>query len=173
MKRLSSYARSLVDHHLVLDLVPMLARLRFDGKLLTPISSVQAAILVAVGLQGRDFDELHKELDLPVSQPNLAYSASCPLQQADSKDCWRASARDFTGGRGLPAAAHRRKGGGCAPPPARGRRPSGRAQGMPRPVQRKMVVSAPLPPPANFGSTLSSPINAEMIARAQRHGKAL
>lgn len=68
MKRLSSYARSLVDHHLVLDLVPMLARLRFDGKLLTPISSVQAAILVAVGLQGRDFDELHKELDLPVSQ---------------------------------------------------------------------------------------------------------
>jgi len=68
VKRLSSYARNLVDHHLVLDLVPLLARLRFDGLLLTPISSVQAAILVAVGLQGRDFDALHKDLNLPVSQ---------------------------------------------------------------------------------------------------------
>ncbi|EOD35490.1 hypothetical protein EMIHUDRAFT_63124, partial [Emiliania huxleyi CCMP1516] len=51
LKRLSSYSRSLVDHHLVLDLVPLLARLRFSGALLTPLSSVQAAILVGVGLQ--------------------------------------------------------------------------------------------------------------------------
>ena len=52
LKRLSSYSRSLVDHHLVLDLVPLLARLRFSGALLTPLSSVQAAILVGVGLRG-------------------------------------------------------------------------------------------------------------------------
>ncbi|EOD28649.1 hypothetical protein EMIHUDRAFT_314847 [Emiliania huxleyi CCMP1516] len=81
LKRLSSYSRSLVDHHLVLDLVPLLARLRFSGALLTPLSSVQAAILVGVGLQGdrrpaasatsdtgATFDSLSAELGLPVSQ---------------------------------------------------------------------------------------------------------
>jgi len=67
-KRLRSYARNLVDHHLVLDLVPLLARLRFIERLVIPFSSVQAAILLGCGLQCKSFDELHNELGLPVSQ---------------------------------------------------------------------------------------------------------
>ena len=46
MRRLQSYAHNLVDHHLVMDLVPMLASLRFTERLRTPLSHVQAAILL-------------------------------------------------------------------------------------------------------------------------------
>ena len=68
MKRLRSYASNLVDHRLVADLVPLLARLRFSGRLRTPLSHVQAAILLGAGLQSKSFEELEKELGLPVSQ---------------------------------------------------------------------------------------------------------
>lgn len=68
LRRLQSYANNLVDHHLVMDLVPMLASLRFTGKLKTPLSHVQAAILLGLGLQHKDLDELGKELGLPASQ---------------------------------------------------------------------------------------------------------
>merc|ERR1719329_6789 len=68
MKRLRSYASNLVDHRLVADLVPLLARLRFGGRLRTPLSHVQAAILLGAGLQSKSFEELEKELGLPVSQ---------------------------------------------------------------------------------------------------------
>ena len=68
MKRLRSYASNLVDHRLVSDLVPLLARLRFSGRLRTPLSHVQAAILLGAGLQSKSFEQLEKELGLPVSQ---------------------------------------------------------------------------------------------------------
>ena len=68
MKRLRSYARNLVDHRLVADLVPLLARLRFGGQLSTPLSAVQGAILLGVGLQTKSLDELESELGLPASQ---------------------------------------------------------------------------------------------------------
>ena len=51
LKRLRAHARSLVDYRLVVDLIPTLARLRFTGRLHIPLSAVQAAIFVGVGLQ--------------------------------------------------------------------------------------------------------------------------
>lgn len=68
LRRLQSYANNLVDHHLVLDLVPLLASLRFTGKLRTPLSHVQAAILLGLGLQHKSVDALASELGLPGSQ---------------------------------------------------------------------------------------------------------
>lgn len=68
LRRLQSYANNLVDHHLVMDLVPMLARLRFTRKLTTPLSHVQAAILLGLGLQHKSLDDLAAELGLPASQ---------------------------------------------------------------------------------------------------------
>ena len=68
LRRLSSYASNLVDVHLIMDLVPTLAHLRFSGKLTTPLSHVQAAILLAIGLQHQSVDEVAAALDLPASQ---------------------------------------------------------------------------------------------------------
>ena len=68
MRRLQSYARNLVDYHLVMDLVPMLASLRFTGRLTTPLSHVQAAVLLGIGLQRKSLDELSAEIGLPASQ---------------------------------------------------------------------------------------------------------
>jgi N-acetyltransferase 10 len=68
LKRLESYARNLVDYHLVLDLVPHLARLFFLGRLDLKASYSQAAILIGLGLQHKSVTDLEKELELPSSQ---------------------------------------------------------------------------------------------------------
>ena len=68
LRRLQSYAHNLVDHHLILDLVPLIAQLRFTNRLRTPLSHVQAALLLGVGLQAKSIDDLQRELGLPASQ---------------------------------------------------------------------------------------------------------
>jgi N-acetyltransferase 10 len=70
LKRLELYSRNLVDHHVVLDLVPTLARLFFSGALGQSfrLSFLQAAILLATGLQHKDVDDVCKEMDLPSNQ---------------------------------------------------------------------------------------------------------
>lgn len=70
LKRLESYAKNLVDHHAITDLLPQLARRWFlqrprDRLSLSPL---QAAILLALGLQHRTVDALATDLDLPASQ---------------------------------------------------------------------------------------------------------
>ncbi|KAG6541499.1 hypothetical protein Mapa_017096 [Marchantia paleacea] len=68
MKRLQSYANNLVDYHMVLDLIPTLARLYFLERLPVSLSLAQAAILVGVGLQHQSLDTLEAELKLPANQ---------------------------------------------------------------------------------------------------------
>ncbi|GMK53770.1 hypothetical protein CspeluHIS016_0103560 [Cutaneotrichosporon spelunceum] len=69
MKRLESYADSMVDYHLVLDLVPALAML-FFGKRLPDLglSAAQQAILLAMGLQRKGLEVLETELGAPSHQ---------------------------------------------------------------------------------------------------------
>lgn len=66
LKRLESYSKNLVDFHLVMDLVPAIARLYFY--VLPPgalnLSPVQAALLVGVGLQHKSIDQLQFDLNL-------------------------------------------------------------------------------------------------------------
>ena len=69
MKRLELYSRNMVDHHMILDLLPTLARLLFAGRFPSVrLSHLQLAVLLAVGLQHRNVDSLGTELDLPVNQ---------------------------------------------------------------------------------------------------------
>lgn len=68
VRRLESYSRNLVDYHLVLDLVPPLARLYFLGKLDLSLSYTQAAILLGVGLQHKSVTELEQELEIQSGQ---------------------------------------------------------------------------------------------------------
>jgi N-acetyltransferase 10 len=54
LKRLELYARNMVDHHMILDMLPSLSRLLFLGRLRgVKLSYLQVAILLATGLQHR------------------------------------------------------------------------------------------------------------------------
>jgi N-acetyltransferase 10 len=69
-KRLESYANNLLDYHVIVDLLPLISQLYFNKKTGNDVnlSSVQAAILLAIGLQRKDMDQISKELNLPSNQ---------------------------------------------------------------------------------------------------------
>ncbi|KAJ6740712.1 RNA CYTIDINE ACETYLTRANSFERASE 2 [Salix purpurea] len=64
LERLKVYTDNLADFHLILDIVPILARLYFRGKLPVSLSYVQTSVLLCVGLQQRNitFIEVMKKL---------------------------------------------------------------------------------------------------------------
>lgn len=70
LKRLESYANNMLDYHVVLDLIPIIANLYFTGRLKADIrlTGVQQCILLAIGLQHKDLDAVSQELSLPSSQ---------------------------------------------------------------------------------------------------------
>ncbi|WAR02866.1 NAT10-like protein [Mya arenaria] len=53
LKRLELYSQNMVDYHLIMDLVPILARM---------------GVLLGLGLQHKTVDDLERELDLPAAQ---------------------------------------------------------------------------------------------------------
>jgi N-acetyltransferase 10 len=70
LKRLDSYANNMLDYHVILDMVPIVAHFYFFGGLQgkVSLSGVQQSILLGVGLQRKDMDSLEKELNLPATQ---------------------------------------------------------------------------------------------------------
>ena len=73
LKRLDSYANNMLDHHVILDLIPSMATLYFTGRLSSEptsirLSGVQQSILLAIGLQRKDISDVESELKLPSSQ---------------------------------------------------------------------------------------------------------
>lgn len=70
LKRIDSYANNLLDHHVILDMIPTIAEYYFSGRLSGKVnlSGVQQSILLAIGLQRKSLDDLEKELSLPSSQ---------------------------------------------------------------------------------------------------------
>ncbi|KAF2118100.1 GNAT acetyltransferase 2-domain-containing protein [Lophiotrema nucula] len=70
LKRLDSYANNMLDYHVILDLLPSIAMLHFTGRLksIVKTSGVQTALLLAIGLQRKEFSDLEKELNLSTSQ---------------------------------------------------------------------------------------------------------
>ena len=69
-----SYSNNLIDHHLILDLVPCLARMYFSAKLPVALSYGQAVILLCLGLQMRDISHIEKAMDLPLNQVLALFS---------------------------------------------------------------------------------------------------
>lgn len=70
LKRLDSYANNLLDYHVIVDLLPLIAALYFTERLPASVSlsSIQAGILLGIGLQKKDIDTVSAELNLPVNQ---------------------------------------------------------------------------------------------------------
>ncbi|XP_051580334.1 RNA cytidine acetyltransferase [Myxocyprinus asiaticus] len=69
LKRLEMYSRNMVDYHLIMDMIPVIAHMYFLKQLgdIT-LSVAQCALLLGVGLQHKTVDELEKKIDLPCSQ---------------------------------------------------------------------------------------------------------
>ncbi|KAL6730819.1 hypothetical protein Aduo_001753 [Ancylostoma duodenale] len=70
LKRLSEFARNLVDHQMITDLLPMISQLYFGDRLNegVKLSTAQAAVLLGLGLQHKSAETVQEELDLPQSQ---------------------------------------------------------------------------------------------------------
>lgn len=68
MKRLEAYADNLVDFHLILDLVPLLAQLYFMEKLPVTLSYTQASVLLCTGLQLRNVTHIEGQMKLERQQ---------------------------------------------------------------------------------------------------------
>ncbi|KAK6013535.1 hypothetical protein OSTOST_21144, partial [Ostertagia ostertagi] len=60
LKRLSEYARNLVDHQMITDLLPTVSRLYFGDQLRenVKLSTVQAAVLLGLGLQHKSAENV-------------------------------------------------------------------------------------------------------------------
>ncbi|KAE9973442.1 killer toxin resistant protein [Venturia inaequalis] len=70
LKRLDSYADQMLDHHVILDMLPTIATLWFSGrtKHAVQLSRLQQSLLLALGLQRKNIDTLVKEYDTSASQ---------------------------------------------------------------------------------------------------------
>ncbi|KAF9359711.1 hypothetical protein BGX34_008198 [Mortierella sp. NVP85] len=71
LKRLEGYANQLLDYHVIMDLIPHLASLWFDGRVNSEgikLTNIQAALLLAIGLQRKTVDDVEKEIGLSASQ---------------------------------------------------------------------------------------------------------
>jgi N-acetyltransferase 10 len=74
LKRLESYSNNLLDYHVVLDLLPDLARMYFTDKFGQEVgmSATQKTIMLALGLQRKPVEDIAAEMRLEVNQC-LAY----------------------------------------------------------------------------------------------------
>lgn len=70
LKRLESYANNLVDYHVILDLLPYIALQYFNDEIRDQItlSHVQSAILLSIGLQHKDLENISRELNIETNQ---------------------------------------------------------------------------------------------------------
>jgi N-acetyltransferase 10 len=70
LKRLELYSRNMVDHHMIIDTLPTLSALFFQGRFPAScrLSHLQVAILLSMGLQRKSVDDIAVELNLPVNQ---------------------------------------------------------------------------------------------------------
>ncbi|MBW0471210.1 hypothetical protein O181_010925 [Austropuccinia psidii MF-1] len=69
LKRLESYSNNMLDYHVILDLLPSLTELYFNGRFNpeTKLSGIQSSILLSLGLQRKSVEEIENEIKLPVS----------------------------------------------------------------------------------------------------------
>ena len=68
LKRLESYANNMLDYHVIIDLLPLIADLYYTDRTQVSLSGVQRAILLAIGLQRKSINDLETELGLPAAQ---------------------------------------------------------------------------------------------------------
>ena len=67
-KRMELYSRNMTNYNMIIDLIPIIAHLYFNKKIYVPLSYIQAGVLLGVGLQRKNFDEIVKEFNIEINQ---------------------------------------------------------------------------------------------------------
>jgi N-acetyltransferase 10 len=67
-KRMELYSRNMTNYNMIIDLIPIIANLYFNKKIFVPLSYIQAGVLLGVGLQRKNFDEIVKEFNIEIKQ---------------------------------------------------------------------------------------------------------
>ena len=94
LQRLDLYAKQMVDHHLVADLLPALGQLCFRGRLDVKLSLLQAAIVLGLALQRKEIGTIARDLDLPTSQALALYNKAIRKFAAAIRKVREAHVRD-------------------------------------------------------------------------------
>ena len=68
IKRMELYSRNMTNYNMIIDLIPIIANLYFNKKIFVPLSYIQAGVLLGVGLQRKNFDEIVQEFNIEISQ---------------------------------------------------------------------------------------------------------
>lgn len=76
IKRLDAYSRNLIDYHLILDLIPGLAKIYFLSNLPIKVTSLQQLMLLVVGMKGNSLESISKEFNLPMAQVLALFNKS-------------------------------------------------------------------------------------------------
>ena len=58
----------MTNYNMIIDLIPIIANLYFNKKIFVPLSYIQAGVLLGVGLQRKNFDEIVQEFNIEISQ---------------------------------------------------------------------------------------------------------
>ncbi|XP_048481373.1 RNA cytidine acetyltransferase [Plutella xylostella] len=77
LARIESYCRQQADYRLIADLISVVADLVFHTKTSAKLDAIQQVILVAMGFQMKDVDDVAKELGLPASQLLAKFYEGC------------------------------------------------------------------------------------------------
>ena len=67
-KRMELYSRNMTNYNMIIDLIPIIANLYFNKKIFVPLSYIQAGVLLGVGLQRKNFDEIVQEFNIQINQ---------------------------------------------------------------------------------------------------------
>ena len=75
IKRLESYANNMLDYHVIMDLLPTVAMLYFERRLGPDmrLSAVQSSILLSLGLQRKNIEDVEVRGPRICQMPRPAY----------------------------------------------------------------------------------------------------
>ena len=67
-KRMELYSRNMTNYNMIIDLIPIIAHLYFNKKIFVSLSYIQAGVLLGVGLQRKNFDNIAEEFNIEPNQ---------------------------------------------------------------------------------------------------------
>ena len=67
-KRMELYSRNMTNYNMIIDLIPIIAHLYFNRKIFVSLSYIQAGVLLGVGLQRKNFDNIAEEFNIETNQ---------------------------------------------------------------------------------------------------------
>ena len=68
LQRIDAYCKNILEYHTILDILPNICKLFFSKKFNLTMSTIQCSILLMLGLQHFNIDEINSVVNVEVSQ---------------------------------------------------------------------------------------------------------